>query len=189
MNEECKQNELPVGPWTIDIVQHPAVDHAFFFLGLPCVLRRAGGWTWDCFVHVPPNHPWGQNIQYTDVVDLVNIHGGLTFGPGNGVFGFRTNHRALGDLVPSDAYIMPGMNCAQRPPAEGIVTKYWTYTDAMDEVKQLAAQLVAIQNKRNGRKRRFQRPVPPPLPPPPPLLSVVADPVLSVPTAHDMDEP
>ena len=146
---ECKKEPLPPGPWVDDIASHPDAEYKFVVKGMMCTLRRMPGWNWNGYVQVPVGHRFAKKTyQQLEDMGVIHVHGGLTYGPGNGVFGFDTAHELEGDLVPALLVYQqdPQLGKLFEPMSSmfgggTVIQHFWTFEEVQREVQQLAEQL------------------------------------------------
>jgi len=109
-------------PWITDLKLFDKNEYGFSAHELKCKVTRQPDLTWSGAVYLYSSHP-----DYARTADqlkhVISVHGGLTYGPGNGVFGFDTNHQEL----PSEP-------------------RYWTRNDVIRETGRLAGQF-AVREK------------------------------------------
>ena len=142
----CKKEDLPRGVWTEDIEKWTESEYTFEHCGLQCKVKRCPGWNWNGYVTVPPSHAWF-NKTYDEIEDKVSVHGDLTFGPGNGTFGFDTSHMLSGDIVPGEEYykqsnpaLFPDFSSLLSVPGHRTQRQFWTFEQVKAETMRLAEQ-------------------------------------------------
>lgn len=140
----CKKDKLSPGPWVEDIKAHPDKVYKFQVGDIECELKRQPGWNWNGYVTLPSFHPYFSKT-YDEISEEFQVHGDLTYGSGDGTFGFDTAHELAGDLVPavlvyrSDPTIGTMFTSMSFTPAE----HFWTFEETKREVTQLAQQFAA----------------------------------------------
>ncbi len=141
---ECEKKDLPEGPWIQDIKDYPEKVYEFKFEGgITGTVRRQRGWNWNGYVSLPSWHPDFAK-EYAEIEDdeLFDVHGGITYGPGDGTFGFDTSHITSGDLVPAE------VACHKHPVLGKLFSlnftydrgekHFWTFEDTKKELKRFA---------------------------------------------------
>jgi hypothetical protein len=143
-----KAEDLPPGQWTADITKHPEMQHLFMHATYRCeVVRNAFTYTYCGYVQLPRHHP-DYAKTYHELEDHINVHGGLTYGEGNGKFGFDCHHVIEGDVSPADACL--ALKSADNPFLASLFnprkmsltgrTHYWNFEEAKRETECMADQ-------------------------------------------------
>lgn len=141
MGEKISRESLVEGIWDQDIDSHPN-ESTFIIDGYTCKIKRNVSWSYCGYIHLPESHP-DFHKRYQDIDKEIVVHGDLTFGNGNGVFGFDCHHILMGDISPLD--FSPGVAEFSLLDLSNKNGHYWTY----DEVKQQLESLVAQFKARN----------------------------------------
>ena len=139
----CPKEKLPKGPWLADIAAYPEPSYTFDCgNGIVGKLKRMRGWNWNGYVTLPRGHP-DSGCNYDDMEKLIHVHGDLTYGPGNGTFGFDTSHSLSGDIVPAQLVFAEDPEFGalfQSASLFGQPDHFWTFEETKAEVKRVAQQ-------------------------------------------------
>ena len=102
MGSEFSRDELIKGIWDDDLDEHPENKYEFISKsGYKCEIRRGNSWTYCGYVTLPKGHPFFHK-KYHKIEKIINVHGDLTYGRGDGKFGFDCHHILMGDVSPLD---------------------------------------------------------------------------------------
>lgn len=122
------------GPWIKDHEEHTEKEYKFDYKnGISYIIKKMAFFTWNGYVQLAVDHPH-YSKGYGDIEDLYNVHGGLTFSNGSGMFGFDTSH--YNDLV-------PGFLISEIYPLDPLTSEnchYWTFDEVKKETLKLAEQ-------------------------------------------------
>jgi hypothetical protein len=122
-----RPNEL----FIYDLIDYPNHKYSFVYNGLKCTIRRSSTFLmWNGYVRVPKDHPYYRKNYDSKSLEVIDVHGGLTYSNGHGTFGFDTGHEGIGDYTPGLPYWMRIDNYAR------------TYDETIEEIKYLADQLL-----------------------------------------------
>jgi hypothetical protein len=134
------------GPWDEDLQKYPYDEqdrrenpekYEVEFYGYRCTLKRHPAfYTWNGYIHLPENHP-DYHKKYEDIEKTISVHGDLTYGDGNGVFGFDCGH--LDDRSPGGEAIDAQMGLS----LSSFLFRSRTYKDrdfVLEELKNMARQ-------------------------------------------------
>jgi len=134
-----KSDDQP-GVWLQDLDAYPEEQYEFTtYDGYRYELKRMPGWNWNGYVYLPSTHPYFTK-EYSEIEHEFHVHGDLTYGKGDGCFGFDCCHFGT-DVVPGDLYSgisFPKTDCRTK--------RYWTFDMVKRETESLLEQ---FRNKSN----------------------------------------
>ena len=140
MGDEFSRDELIPGVWDSDIDLHPESEYVFESNGYECKIKRnLINWTYCGYIKLPKTHP-DYNKKYSDLEDIINVHGNLTFTE-DGMFGFDCYHILKGDISPMDKTM--DSKYGKFKSLSTLLYReehYWTYEEVKDEVESMTEQ-------------------------------------------------
>ena len=146
MNRLIPKEKLPPGPWIEDINNHQLDEYIFLFEDIECSVKRMGSWNWNGYVKLP-EHYHNTNIDYLDIDDKIDVHGGITYNDGH-KFGFDTCHAE--DIAPGVEVLInqdPYLANLEKQLFGSIKKHYWTFESVKEETKNMAKQFHELYKK------------------------------------------
>jgi hypothetical protein len=128
---------LEPGPWIEDQLSHPDNFYDFEYKGIHCAITKSPLYIWYGYAKLPKDHPLYHKDYLDKALSDIQVHGGLSYSNGQGVFGFDTAHIDLGDYV-------PGLACLEE--YKKLIKSnahYWTFDDVKQETENLAEQFLS----------------------------------------------
>lgn len=145
MGSEFSRDELIKGVWDDDLDKHPENNYEFISKsGYKCEIRRGYSWTYCGYVTLPKGHPFFYK-KYHEIEKMISVHGDLTYGRGDGKFGFDCHHILMGDISPLDE-TMKVKHPDKFPFIDNDIfffksqSHYWTFKETKEETERMAEQ-------------------------------------------------
>lgn len=149
-NQENEKNEfsienLPSGPWDEDIKNYPCTKehrqnnpnlYEFSFCGYKCSILRNELWfSWCGYIHLQTTHPYFHK-NFDEISSEIKVHGDLSYGDGDGVFGFDCGHTFI-DILPGVVLLHQEMPELAQSNVDSLFGEPKTYKDREFVVKEL----------------------------------------------------